>query len=157
MHKEIIIQNQGRGWQQKVLFVLFTLRAFAKSLNEEGVVGGHNRDGFFRADLFPLVAPEIDTGELRTADIGTEVFFLPAAAHTEKNGSFTNTQRLLQWRDKALDPPGDARSELWFMYHLGKRVRAHYADSTAERDWPMRAAKRFGAAVHAPVQYERAW
>ena len=30
-------------------------------------------------------------------DIGTEVFLLPAAAHTEKDGTFTNTQRLLQW------------------------------------------------------------
>ena len=29
----------------------------------------------------------------------------------------------LQWRDKALDPPGDARSELWFMHHLFKRVQ----------------------------------
>ncbi len=41
--------------------------------------------------------PEIESGELRTEDIGTEVFFLPAAAHTEKAGSFTNTQRMLQW------------------------------------------------------------
>ena len=31
-------------------------------------------------------APEIESGELRTEDIGTEVFFLPAAAHTEKDG-----------------------------------------------------------------------
>ena len=38
--------------------------------------------------------PEIETGELRTEDIGTEVFFFPAAAHTEKSGSFTNTNRL---------------------------------------------------------------
>jgi formate dehydrogenase major subunit len=44
-------------------------------------------------------------GELRTEDIGTEVFFLPAAAHTEKDGTFTNTQRLLQWRHKAVEPP----------------------------------------------------
>ena len=35
---------------------------------------------------------------------------MPAASHVEKEGSFTNTQRLVQWRDKALDPPGDARS-----------------------------------------------
>ena len=34
-----------------------------------------------------------------------------------------NTQRLMQWRDKALEPPGDARSELWFMHHLFKRIR----------------------------------
>ena len=67
--------------------------------------------------------PEIATGELSTADIGTEVFLMPAAAHTEKEGSFTNTQRLLQWHDKALDPPGDARSELWFTYHLGRIIR----------------------------------
>src|SRR5207244_7938252 len=41
--------------------------------------------------------PEVATGELRTEAIGTEVFFLPAAAHTEKDGTLTNTQRLLQW------------------------------------------------------------
>ena len=58
---------------------------------------------------------------------------MPAASHIEKEGSFTNTQRLVQFRDKALDPPGDARSELWFMHHLGKRVKAHYAGSTARR------------------------
>ena len=48
---------------------------------------------------------------------------MPAASHVEKEGTFTNTQRLVQFRDKALDPPGDARSELWFMHHLAKRVR----------------------------------
>ena len=57
-------------------------------------------------------APEIETGELRTEDIGTEVFFFPAAAHVEKDGSFTQTQRVLQWHHKAVEPPGDARSEL---------------------------------------------
>ncbi len=56
--------------------------------------------------------------------IGTEVFWMPAAAHTEKDGSFTNTQRLLQWHHKAVEPLDDARSELWFYYHLGKRIRA---------------------------------
>jgi formate dehydrogenase major subunit len=78
--------------------------------------------------------PEIETGELRTEDIGTEVFFLPGAAHTEKDGSFTNTQRLLQWHHKAVEPPGDCRSELHFMYHLIGRVRAKLADSTEDRD-----------------------
>ncbi len=68
--------------------------------------------------------PEIDSGELRTRDIGTEVFFLPAAAHTEKNGSFTNTQRMLQWHHLAVEPAGDARSDLWFTYHLGRLIRA---------------------------------
>jgi formate dehydrogenase major subunit len=71
--------------------------------------------------------PEIDSGELRTADIGTEVFFMPAAAHTEKNGSFTNTQRMLQWHHAAVEPAGDARSELWFAYHLGRLIRSKLA------------------------------
>jgi len=71
--------------------------------------------------------PEIETGEMRTADIGTEVFFLPAAAHTEKSGSFTNTQRMLQWHHKAVEPAGDARSDLWFAYHLGRRIRERLA------------------------------
>ena len=81
--------------------------------------------------------PEIETGELRTADIGTEVFFLPAAAHTEKSGSFTNTQRMLQWHHQAIEPAGDARSELWFYYHLGRVIRQKLADSTDERDRPI--------------------
>jgi formate dehydrogenase major subunit len=81
--------------------------------------------------------PEIETGELRPEEIGTEVFFLPAAAHTEKDGSFTNTQRLLQWHHKAVDPPGDARSELWFYYHLGRRIREKLSGSTLPRDAPI--------------------
>ena len=81
--------------------------------------------------------PEIETGELRTEDIGTEVFFLPAAAHTEKDGSFTNTQRMLQWHHQAVEPEGDTRSDLWFMYHLGRRIRDKLAGSTRDRDRPV--------------------
>ena len=75
--------------------------------------------------------PEIETGELETGKIGTEVFFLPAAAHTEKAGSFTNTQRMLQWHRQAVEPAGDARSDLWFTYHLGRRIRAKLAEAAA--------------------------
>jgi formate dehydrogenase major subunit len=81
--------------------------------------------------------PEIETGELRTEDIKTEVFFLPAAAHTEKDGSFTNTQRLLQWHHKAVEPAGDARSDLWFYYHLGRIIRQKLAGSSDPRDRPL--------------------
>jgi formate dehydrogenase major subunit len=81
--------------------------------------------------------PEIESGEMRTEDIATEVFFLPAAAHTEKNGSFTNTQRLLQWHHAAKEPDGEARSELWFMFHLGRRIREKLARSTDPIDRPL--------------------
>jgi formate dehydrogenase major subunit len=82
-------------------------------------------------------SPEVQSGELRPEAIETEVFLMPAASHVEKEGTFTNTQRLVQFRDKALDPPGDARSELWFMHHLAKRVKAHYAGSVRKQDWPI--------------------
>ncbi|MBB4909738.1 formate dehydrogenase [Actinophytocola algeriensis] len=81
--------------------------------------------------------PEVDTGELTCEDNATEVFFFPAAAHTEKDGSFTNTNRWLQWHHAAVLPEGDARSDLWFMYHLGRKIRAKLADSTDPIDRPV--------------------
>jgi len=72
---------------------------------------------------FWLDSPEVRRGELRPEDIETEIFLFPAAGHAEKSGCFTNTQRLLQYHEKAVDPPGDARSETWFMYHLGRRLK----------------------------------
>jgi formate dehydrogenase major subunit len=81
--------------------------------------------------------PEIESGELRTEDIGTEVFFMPVAAHSEKSGSFTNTQRLLQWHHRATEPVGDARSDLWFTYHLGRKIREKLSSSTDEMDRPI--------------------
>lgn len=81
--------------------------------------------------------PEIESGEMRTEDIRTEVFFLPAAAHTEKDGSFTNTQRLLQWHHQAVEPPGEARSDLWFTFHLGRIIRRKLAGSADPMDRPV--------------------
>ena len=72
-------------------------------------------------------SPEVRSGEVRPEDIKTEIFFLPPAVTPEKDGSYTNTQRLVQWHEKAVDPPGDCRSEPWFMYHLGRRLKALYA------------------------------
>src|SRR5699024_6411365 len=50
---------------------------------------------------------------------------------------FTQTQRMVQWRDQAVQPPGDARSDLEFMYELGLRVREKLRDSTDPRDRPI--------------------
>jgi formate dehydrogenase major subunit len=74
---------------------------------------------------------------VRTEDIKTEVFMFPAAAHTEKDGAFTNTQRMLQWHHKAIEPPGDCRSELHFVYHLGLRLKRLYQGSTDAKDRPL--------------------
>ncbi len=88
---------------------------------------------------FWIDSPEVQRGELNPADIQTEVFFLPAAAVPEMDGSYTNTQRLIQWHDRAVDPPGDARSDIWFTYHLGRRLKEMYADSGEVRDQGIQA------------------
>jgi len=82
---------------------------------------------------------EIERGELRTEEIETEVFFFPAAGHAEKEGAFTNTQRLLQWREKAVDPPGDCRSDAWFIHQLALRLVAKARASDDPIDEPLRA------------------
>ena len=51
----------------------------------------------------------------------------------------TNTSRLVQWHDAVCEAPGDSRSDLWFMYHLGKRLRAMYAGSTRPGDAAIQA------------------
>jgi formate dehydrogenase major subunit len=75
-------------------------------------------------------------------DIATEVIFFPAAAHTEKDGTFTNTQRLLQWHFKALDPPGAARSELDFVFQLGQILKDLYeGEYDQPRNFPLHDLK----------------
>ncbi|HEU5109698.1 MAG TPA: molybdopterin-dependent oxidoreductase, partial [Micromonosporaceae bacterium] len=107
-------------------------------------LGMANLDWLVVRDLFEIDSatfwrdsPEIETGEIVPEECRTEVFFLPAASHVEKEGTFTQTQRMLQWREKAVEPPGDARSELWFFYHLGLALRRRLAGSTDPRDRPL--------------------
>jgi formate dehydrogenase major subunit len=82
---------------------------------------------------------EVRSGELSPATIGTEVFFFPAAGHAEKAGTFTNTQRLLQWHERAVAPPGDCRSDAWFVYQLGRRLKARAASDTNPVNGGLRA------------------
>lgn len=84
-------------------------------------------------------SPEVHRGELDPKKIPTEIFFLPAAGHAEKDGSFTNTQRLLQFHEKAIDPPEDCRSETWFMYHLGRRLKARATKQQTSRNAALNA------------------
>jgi formate dehydrogenase major subunit len=61
---------------------------------------------------FWYAAPEVASGEVRTEDIQTEVFLFPSAMVAETEGTYTNTQRLLQFHDKAAEAPGDCRSDI---------------------------------------------
>jgi formate dehydrogenase major subunit len=46
---------------------------------------------------------------------------------------------MLQWHDKAVDPPGEARSDAWFVFHLGRRMKELYKSSRKHRDRPIKA------------------
>ena len=65
---------------------------------------------------------------MKPEEIKTEVFFLPAAAVAEMDGSFTNTQRLVQWHEKAVDPSGDAAAGKSAPQHHDRPHRALSGD-----------------------------
>jgi formate dehydrogenase major subunit len=84
-------------------------------------------------------SPEVDRGEVRPEDVATEVFVFPAAAHTEKSGSFTNTERRLQWHDKAVEPVGDVTSDLWWVHEVGRRIKDRVSRRDDPKDAPLHA------------------
>jgi formate dehydrogenase major subunit len=61
-----------------------------------------------------------------TSKIQTEVYLLPAADFAEKDGTFTNSARWLQWKWKAVDPPGQARSDQAILARMYLAVRDLY-------------------------------
>jgi formate dehydrogenase major subunit len=58
--------------------------------------------------------------------IPTEVYQLPAADFAEKDGTFTNSARWMQWKWKALDPPGQARTDQEILARIFLAVRDLY-------------------------------
>jgi formate dehydrogenase major subunit len=64
-----------------------------------------------------------------TETAGFADVILPASAFPEKTGTFTNTDRRVQLGRRALDPPGDARQDLWIIIELARRMGLdwHYA------------------------------
>ena len=70
-------------------------------------------------------APKMYGGP-KAADIKTEVFLLPAALFAEKDGTFTNSARWMQWKWKAVDPPGQAKADQEILARLVLAVRELY-------------------------------
>jgi formate dehydrogenase major subunit len=58
--------------------------------------------------------------------IQTEVYQLPASGFAEKDGTFTNSARWLQWKWKALDPPGNAKTDQAILARIFLAVRDLY-------------------------------
>jgi len=77
-------------------------------------------------------APGVDPKSVKT-----EVFLLPAADAMEKAGSISTSGRLIQWRPKVANPPGEAQDDLWIIDRMIKALKAAYKDSTAAKDRPI--------------------
>jgi len=69
--------------------------------------------------------------------IQTEVFLLPAACFAEKDGAFVNSSRWAQWKNAALDPPGDARRDQDIIAELFLRIRRLYQEEGGAAPAPL--------------------
>ena len=65
-------------------------------------------------------------GTPAASQIQTEVYQLPASGFAEKDGTFTNSARWMQWKWKAIDPPGLAKTDQAIMARLFLAVRDLY-------------------------------
>lgn len=76
---------------------------------------------FWRDDVLALV-------DKKPEDVATEVFLLPAANFAEKDGSFVNSARWIQWKWQAVDPPGDAKPDQEIIARLFLAIRRLYEE-----------------------------
>ncbi len=89
-------------------------------------------------------------GEVNPADpatIQTEVFRLPVAFFAEEAGTCTNSGRVVRWHWKAVEGPGESKSDTEIMAHLYQTLKAMYAkdggafpDPILKLSWPYRIA-----------------
>ena len=75
----------------------------------------------------------------KPSEVQTEVFYLPTNSCLEKDGSVNNTERLMQWHDRIKAAPGECRSDAWWTYQLGKRLKALAESSGLPRDEGLRS------------------
>jgi assimilatory nitrate reductase catalytic subunit len=83
------------------------------------------------------------------ADVETTQYahiYLPAALWGEKEGVFTNTERRVNLVRKVVEPPGQAKSDLWIFSQLAKRFapnpKLHFPETPAGAFEEMRALSK---------------
>jgi formate dehydrogenase major subunit len=81
--------------------------------------------------------------DVDAAQIQTEVFRFPSNCFAEEAGSFTNSSRVISWKDAAVPPPGEARVDSEIVARLFMKLRALYAkdggtlpEPVAALHWP---------------------
>ena len=64
--------------------------------------------------------------DTKPEEIQTTVFELPTTCFAEDEGSLVNSGRWLQWHWPGATPPEEAKSDVWIMAQLYKRLKALY-------------------------------
>jgi len=75
-----------------------------------------------------------------------------SASWCEASGTVTSSERRVQLVRKALDPPGEARDDIWILAQLAKRLGYDWGDPTAEQAWE---ELRSLSPMHAGMSYAR--
>ena len=100
-----------------------TNKAIAALANLKWLVVAENFDQETASFWKPELLAEINK---KPGDVKTEVFLLPAANFAEKDGTFTNSARWMQWKWKAVDPPGEAKADQEIVGRIFLKVRELY-------------------------------
>jgi predicted molibdopterin-dependent oxidoreductase YjgC len=108
----------------------------------------HRAIRLFEGLEFLVVQDLFLTATAKLADV-----VLPAAAAwAEAEGTVTNSERRVQRVRKAIEPPGEAREDLWIIYELARRMGHDWGEASAEGTWN---ELRSLSPVHAGMSYER--
>src|SRR6202042_2419554 len=87
----------------------------------------------------------------RTAKLA-DVVLPGSASWAEADGTVTNSERRVQLCRKALDPPGDARDDIWIIAELARRLGFDWGEPTAEQAWD---ELRSLSPMHRGMRYDR--
>ena len=75
---------------------------------------------------------------------------LPATAWPEKTGTVSNTDRMVQMGKQAIDPPGDAKPDLWIIQQLANRLGCGW-DYQGEHSGVAAVFEEMRQAMHAAI------
>src|SRR6516165_9363298 len=91
-------------------------------------------------DAFPTTSSEFWRAPgLEAGKVQTEVFLLPCTHWIEKDGSFVNSGRWMQWKDQVIPPEGQARHDHWILAEVFQRVKRLYQDKGGKFPEPLMA------------------
>jgi formate dehydrogenase major subunit len=98
--------------------------------SQKNIDGLKKADWLVVCDIYPeetssfWASPGVTPDEMK--NIKTEVYRLPGAGFAEKDGTFVNSARWLQWKGAAVPPPGDAKLDQEILARIFLKVRELY-------------------------------